>query len=85
MGYHGNPCGACLKLYAPDGDAGALYKFTLRDIYTAYGTYGIVLRGAVFEGMWGNVHGGEPSQGRNADAAHEHQERQSRHRFQRPA
>jgi hypothetical protein len=55
-GYRGNPCGACLKLYAPDGDAGALYKFTLRDIYTAYGTYGIVLEGAVFEGMCENVH-----------------------------
>ena len=55
-GYQGNPCGVCLKLYAPDGDAGALYKFTLRDIYTAYGTYGIVLQGAVFEGMCENVH-----------------------------
>jgi hypothetical protein len=56
-GYHGSPCGACLKLHAPDGDAGALYKFTLRDIYTSYGTYGIVLQGAVFEGMCENVHG----------------------------
>lgn len=56
-GYQGNPCGACLKLHAPDGDDGALYKFTLRDIYTAYGTYGIVLQGAVFEGMCENVHG----------------------------
>ena len=56
-GYQGNPCGACLKLHAPDGDAGSLYKFTLRDIYTAYGTYGIVLGGAVFEGMCENVHG----------------------------
>ena len=56
-GYSGSPCGACLKLYAPDGDDGALYKFTLRDIYTNYGTYGIVLEGAVFEGMCENVHG----------------------------
>ncbi len=56
-GYKGAPCGACLKLYAPDGDEGALYKFTLRDIYTSYGTYGIVLQGAVFEGMCENVHG----------------------------
>lgn len=52
-----SPAGTCLKLYAPDGDAGAIYKFTLRDIYTAYGTYGIVLQGAVFEGMCENVHG----------------------------
>ena len=51
------PCGACLKLRAPLGDAGAIYKFTLRDIYTSNGTYGIVLQGAVFEGMCENVHG----------------------------
>jgi hypothetical protein len=53
----GAACGACLKLYAPDGDVGSLYKFTLRDIYTGNGTYGIVLQGAVFEGMCENVHG----------------------------
>lgn len=53
----GLQCGACLKLRAPLGDAGALYKFTLRDIYTSCGTYGIVLQGAVFEGMCENVHG----------------------------
>jgi hypothetical protein len=56
-GYDRAPCGACLKLRAPLGDAGALYKFTLRDIYTSCGTYGIVLQGAVFEGMCENVHG----------------------------
>ena len=56
-GYKRAPCGACLKLRAPFGDAGALYKFTLRDIYTSNGTYGIVLQGAVFEGMCENVHG----------------------------
>jgi len=55
-GYHRPPCGACLKLRAPLGDAGSLYKFTLRDIFTSYGTYGIVLQGAVFEGMCENVH-----------------------------
>ena len=56
-GYDRAPCGACLKLRAPLGDVGALYKFTLRDIYTSYGTYGIFLQGAVFEGMCENVHG----------------------------
>ena len=56
-GYSRAPCGACLKLRAPLGDVGALYKFTLRDIYTSYGTYGIFLQGAVFEGMCENVHG----------------------------
>jgi hypothetical protein len=53
----GTACGACLKLSAPDGDVGSLYKFTLRDIYTGNGTYGIVLQGAVFEGLCENVHG----------------------------
>lgn len=56
-GYDRAPAGACLKLFAPDGDAGSIYKFTLRDIYTAYGTYGIVLQGAVFEGLCENIHG----------------------------
>jgi hypothetical protein len=56
-GYNRAPCGACLKLRGPFGDTGALYKFTLRDIFTSYGTYGIVLEGAVFEGMCENVHG----------------------------
>lgn len=56
-GYAGTPCGSCLKLSAPDGDPGSIYKFTLRDIYTAYGTRGISLEGAVFEGMCENVHG----------------------------
>jgi hypothetical protein len=55
-GYDRAPCGACLKLRAPFGDAGALYKFTLRDIFASYGTYGVVLQGAVFEGMCENVH-----------------------------
>ena len=55
-GYAGAPCGDCLKLYAPEGDPGSIYKFTLRDIFTSYGTRGIVLEGAVFEGMGENVH-----------------------------
>jgi hypothetical protein len=55
-GYNRAPCGACLKLRALLGDVGALYKFTLRDIYTSFGTYGIYLQGAVFEGMCENVH-----------------------------
>ena len=55
-GYAGAPCGDCLKLSAPEGDPGSIYKFTLRDIYTSYGTRGIVLEGAVFEGMGENIH-----------------------------
>jgi hypothetical protein len=56
-GYDKEPCGSCLKLHAPDGDPGSIYKFTLRDIFTAYGTRGISLEGAVFEGMCENIHG----------------------------
>jgi hypothetical protein len=55
-GYAGAACGDCLKLLAPEGDPGSIYKFTLRDIYTGYGTRGIVLEGAVFEGLGFNVH-----------------------------
>jgi hypothetical protein len=55
-GYGGAPAGACLKLYAPDGDPGCIYKFTVRDVFTGYATNGIVLEGAVFEGLMENVH-----------------------------
>ena len=33
-GYAGSPAGRCLHIYAPDGDPGCIYKFTLRDIFT---------------------------------------------------
>jgi hypothetical protein len=56
-GYEGRPCGFCLKLHAPDGDPGSLYKFTLRDVFANYGTWGIGLVGAVFEGLVENCHG----------------------------
>lgn len=55
-GYDAAPAGACLKLSAPEGDPGSLYKFTLRDIYTAYAEYGFILEGAIFEGMGENLH-----------------------------
>ena len=53
------------------GDAGALYKFTLRDIYTASGTYGIVLQGAVFEGHVRERAWRKPSEGWHVHGAHE--------------
>ena len=56
-GYDHAPCGACLKIDGTGGDQFSFYKFTLRDIYTTWGTVGIYLRGAVFEGMCENVHG----------------------------
>lgn len=54
-GYASAPCGACLKLSAPKND-GAIYKFTLRDVYTSFGTNGILLEGAVYEGLMDNCH-----------------------------
>jgi hypothetical protein len=51
------PCGTCLTLDSTGGDNFSLYKFTLRDIFTANGTYGIKLIGAVFEGRLDNCHG----------------------------
>jgi hypothetical protein len=50
------PAGNCLKLYAPDGDPGAIYKFKLKDLYTMYATRGFMLEGAVFEGFCDNLH-----------------------------
>jgi hypothetical protein len=55
-GYEGRPCGDVLKLYAPEGDPGSIYKFTVRDLYLAYGRRGLVFEGAVFEGMGFNIH-----------------------------
>jgi len=55
-GYAGIPCGDCLKLSAPEGDPGSIYKFTLRDLYLSCGQRGLVLSGAVFEGMGLNIH-----------------------------
>lgn len=55
-GYAGVPAGACLKLYAPDGDPGAIYKFKVKDVYTMYATRGFVIEGAVFEGFLDNIH-----------------------------
>ena len=55
-GYAGAPCGDCLKLLAPEGDPGSIYKFTLRDLYMSCGTRGLVLEGAVFEGLGQNIH-----------------------------
>ena len=55
-GYSGVPAGTCLHIYAPEGDPGSFYKFVIRDIFTMYGTTGIKLEGAVFEGLCDNVH-----------------------------
>jgi len=54
-GYDAAPAGVALKLYAPTGDPGAIYKFKLKDIYANYATRGIVLEGAVFEGYCDNI------------------------------
>jgi hypothetical protein len=56
-GWGGAAAGSCLKLFAPEGDPGSIYKFTLRDIFTSYATHGVTLQGAVFEGLMENVHG----------------------------
>jgi hypothetical protein len=55
-GYAAAAAGSCLKIYAPDGDPGSIYKFTVRDVFTGYATHGIHLAGAVFEGLMENVH-----------------------------
>jgi hypothetical protein len=47
---------ACLNLSAPLGDAGPIYKFTIRDVFAMEAEYGVVLEGGVYEGMMENVH-----------------------------
>jgi hypothetical protein len=55
-GYAGNPAGSCLKLYAPEGDTAAIYRFTIRDVFTSWANHGIYLLGAVYEGLLDNCH-----------------------------
>jgi len=47
---------ACLRLSAPLGDYGPLYKFTIRDVFTMCAVNGIVIEGGVYEGMMENTH-----------------------------
>jgi len=47
---------ACLRLSAPLGDHGPLYKFQLRDVFTMCAINGLVIEGGVYEGMCENVH-----------------------------
>lgn len=76
-GYDHPPAGSCLKLWAPEGDPGCLYKFTIRDVHTSYATHGLYLLGAVFEGLIDNFHAeNHRSHGVNMDHTHtpgEHQ------------
>lgn len=51
-----HPARACLRLSAPGGDVGSLYKFTVRNVYTMEASYGFIVEGAVFEGMFDNFH-----------------------------
>jgi hypothetical protein len=55
-GYGGAPAGTCLKLSAPLGDYGPIYKFTLRDVFCNYATKGFVFEGGVYEGAGYNLH-----------------------------
>ena len=55
-GYAGAPAGDCIKLHAPTGDPGSIYKFKLANLYCNYATRGIMLEGAVFEGYCDNIH-----------------------------
>src|SRR5262249_52282208 len=54
--FNGSGANACLRLSAPMGDGGPLYKFTLSDIFCSTGQYGIVLEGGVYEGALYNCH-----------------------------
>lgn len=55
-GYAAAPAGACLKLSAPLGDNGPIYKFLVEDVMTGYATNGLFIEGGVYEGLCLNVH-----------------------------
>ena len=53
---NGSGATACLRVSAPLGDNGSIYKFNLENIFTATGDYGVILEGGVYEGHLTNVH-----------------------------
>jgi len=52
----GGGAAACLRLSAPLGDNGPIYKFHIENIYTAGAVNGVVLEGGVYEGEMKNIH-----------------------------
>jgi len=53
---NGSGAAACLRLSAPLGDHGPLYKFNIENVFTMTGDYGFVLEGGVYEGWMSNCH-----------------------------
>ena len=47
---------ACVKLSAPLGDDGPIYKFNIENVFTSMAEYGFVLEGGVYEGWMINCH-----------------------------
>ena len=52
----GGGASSCLRLSAPLGDNGPIYKFHLENIYTSGAVNGVVLEGGVYEGECKNIH-----------------------------
>jgi hypothetical protein len=53
---NGDKAATCLKLSAPLGDSGPLYKFNIENVFTMQAANGIILEGGVYEGMMMNTH-----------------------------
>lgn len=53
---NGSKGAACVKLSAPLGDNGPIYKFNLENVYTTSAQYGFVLEGGIYEGWMCNCH-----------------------------
>jgi len=47
---------ACLRVSAPLGDNGPIYKFHLENVYASGAVNGVVLEGGVYEGEMKNIH-----------------------------
>jgi len=52
----GGGASACLRVSAPLGDNGPIYKFHLENLYTSGAVNGVVLEGGVYEGEMKNIH-----------------------------
>jgi len=52
----GGGASSCLRVSAPLGDVGPIYKFHLENIYASGAVNGLILEGGVYEGEMKNIH-----------------------------
>jgi len=52
----GGGAAACLRVTAPLGDNGPVYRFGIMDVFTSGSVNGLILEGGVYEGEMKNIH-----------------------------